>query len=227
MGSRFHPRLATWFDEGLACGKFDVPSGRHIILNEFPRLMPESRLLASAGVDRTSLREFLLTVNPNVISIPDGSAEGMRQQLALECDQLPGLRKVFTRLPPYESLRGLVRLHATIGLDAPRLANCQIPVWPFRQIAEEEVPLDCGTIAPALMPGRQVLALFHRAPLDCLVCSVETSPELKSESGYFQRPFWRLGHGAEGQVGRGDHCGVARGWGSDRPRRDGRQDLPR
>ena len=103
MGSRFHPRLATWFDEGLACGKFDVPSGRHIILNEFPRLMPESRLLASAGVDRTSLHEFLLTVNPNVISIPDGSTEGMRQQLALECDQLPGLRKVFTRLPPSES----------------------------------------------------------------------------------------------------------------------------
>ena len=103
MGSRFHPRLATWFDEGLACGKFDVPSGRHIILNEFPRLMPEARLLASAGVDRTSLREFLLTVNPNVISIPDGSAEGMRQQLALECDQLPGLRQVFTRLPPSES----------------------------------------------------------------------------------------------------------------------------
>ena len=30
-------------------------------------------------------------------------------------------------------------------------------------------------------------------------------PEAASESGYFQRPFWRRGHGTERQVDRGDH----------------------
>jgi hypothetical protein len=100
MGSRFHPRLVAWFDEGLRSGLFKVPNGRHIVLNEFPRLMKESRLRASAGVDPESLREFLVAINPNVVTVPDGSPRGMRQQLAIERDQLPALRKVSVPVLP-------------------------------------------------------------------------------------------------------------------------------
>ena len=100
MGSRFHPRLAAWFDQGLSSGRFDVPDCRHIILNQFPRLMRESRVLASAGVDADSLREFLLAINPTVVSVADGSSSGLRQQLAIERDDVPGLRKVFVQVSP-------------------------------------------------------------------------------------------------------------------------------
>ena len=100
MGSRFHPLLLTWFDEGMATGRFSVPSGRHIILNEFPRLMKENRLRASAGVDLEDLRDFLMAINPNVITVPDGSTTGLRRQLSIERDRLPALRKVFVPMLP-------------------------------------------------------------------------------------------------------------------------------
>lgn len=95
MASRFDPRLVAWFDEGIARGCFKVPSGRHIILNEFPRLMKASRLKASAGVDAEMLRAFLLEINPNIVTLADGSANGLRRQLELEHDPLPALRKAF------------------------------------------------------------------------------------------------------------------------------------
>ncbi len=132
MASRFHPRLATWFDAGIASGRFDVPSGRHIILNEFPRLMRESRLKASAGVDVGLLREFLVAINPNIMTVSDGSPTGIRHQLTIEHDRLPGLRKVrgsmipgrhheewFVYTPPldvmrqgWREIRGQLDLHA-------------------------------------------------------------------------------------------------------------------
>ena len=100
MGSRFHPRLVSWFDGGMFAGRFTIPSGRHIILNEFPRLMKERRLQASAGVDLDGLRDFLISINPNVITVPDGSSEGIRMQLSIERDRLPALRKVFVPMLP-------------------------------------------------------------------------------------------------------------------------------
>ena len=103
MGSRLHPRLSSWFERGLTVGQFDVPGGRHIILNQYPRLMKQSRLLASAAVETETLHEFLLAINPSIIDVADGSQMGIRQQLAIERDPLPGLRKVFVPLLPAQS----------------------------------------------------------------------------------------------------------------------------
>jgi hypothetical protein len=103
MGSQFHLRLAAWFDEGLESGRFDVPSGRHIILNQFPRLMKEARLCASAGIDVDSLRNFVLAINPHVVTVPDGSASGLKQQLTIECGERPGLRKAFVPVLPHHT----------------------------------------------------------------------------------------------------------------------------
>jgi len=102
MGSLLHPRLVDWFDAGMARGQFDLPSGRHIILNQFPRLMKVSRLRASAGVDSDSLCQFFRVMNPNVVTVSDGSPLGLRHQLQCECDRLPALRKVFVPVLPYQ-----------------------------------------------------------------------------------------------------------------------------
>lgn len=100
MGSRFHPYLPVWFDQGLTSGQFKVPGGRHIVLNQFPRLMKESRLLASAQVDADSLRDFLISINPIVVTVSDGSASGLRRHLDTERGQVPGLRKAFLQIRP-------------------------------------------------------------------------------------------------------------------------------
>lgn len=118
MVSQYHPRLVAWFDEGLAAGRFKVPNGRHIVLNEFPRMMRETRLRASAGVDPESLKKFLLALNPRVRSVVDGSPEGLRRHLMTEVESLPALRKVhvplasaqvhetvFVYTPPLETMR--------------------------------------------------------------------------------------------------------------------------
>ena len=102
MGSRFHPRLASWFEEGLAAGRLQVPNGRHIVLNQFPRLLKETRLAASAQVDAESLREFLLAINPKVETVQDGSPDGLKRRLASESAMLPGLRKVMIPVLPFQ-----------------------------------------------------------------------------------------------------------------------------
>lgn len=102
MGSRFHPYLVDWFDTGLAIGQFKVASGRHIILNQFSRLMPEKRLLASATVDPDSLRDFFRAINPYVVDLPDWSPTAMKRQLAGENDRLPALRKVTMPKRPFQ-----------------------------------------------------------------------------------------------------------------------------
>jgi hypothetical protein len=85
MGSRFHPRLAAWLDDGLSSGRFRVPNGPDIVLNEFPRLMRESRLLASAAVEPDDLHDFLTA---------------LRRQLSFEHDALPGLRRANMQVTP-------------------------------------------------------------------------------------------------------------------------------
>ena len=62
--------------------------------------MKESRLLASAQVDADSLRDFLITINPIVVTVSDGSASGLRRHLDAERGQVPGLRKVFLQIRP-------------------------------------------------------------------------------------------------------------------------------
>jgi hypothetical protein len=100
MGSRCHPHVVEWFDQGMASGVFKLENGRHIILNEFPRLMKESRLRASARVGPDSLREFLLALNPHVVTLADGTKKRIRQLLAAERGQLPALRKVIVPVQP-------------------------------------------------------------------------------------------------------------------------------
>lgn len=100
MGSSCRLGLAEWFDQGLASGQFEVPNGRHIVLNEFPRFMKVSRLRASAGVDQDDLLDFLMSINPTVEPIADGSPDGMRRKLANEDGQLPALRKAFIKAAP-------------------------------------------------------------------------------------------------------------------------------
>ena len=100
MASRLDTGLAKWFDEGLACAQFKVLSGRHIILNEFPRLMKVARLRASARVVETDFLEFLLTINPQIETVQDGSSEGIRRKLAIELGPLPALRKVLVPVLP-------------------------------------------------------------------------------------------------------------------------------
>lgn len=100
MGSQLHPRLFEWLDDGLTSGQFKVPGGRHVILNEFPRLIKESRLLGSAGVDPWSLREFFASINPDVVTISDGTPDGLRRQLEREKTCLPALRKALVPVLP-------------------------------------------------------------------------------------------------------------------------------
>jgi hypothetical protein len=100
MGSRFHPYLVEWLDESLGAGRFAVGNGRHIVLNQFPKLMKESRLQASARVDADTLRNFLRAINPNIATVMDGSPAGLRRQLDDERDHLPALRKVFVQVMP-------------------------------------------------------------------------------------------------------------------------------
>ena len=102
----------------MVYGQFSVPSGRHIILNEFPRLMKETRLLASAGVAAEDLRSFIMTINPAVETLPDGSPEGISRRLIAERGTIPALRKAvitfapkqraerwFVYMPPLRTLR--------------------------------------------------------------------------------------------------------------------------
>ena len=100
MGSSFPPRLLTWFDEGMARGQFLVPGGRHIILNEFPRLMKETRLLASTGVTAENLRAFFLAMNSTVETLADGSPEGICRSLASERGTMPALRNAMVPIGP-------------------------------------------------------------------------------------------------------------------------------
>ncbi len=100
MGSQLHPRLFEWLDDGLTSGQFKVPGGRHVILNEFPRLIKEARLLGSAGVDSDSLREFIASINPDVVTITDGTPDGLRRQLDREHTCLPALRKALVPVLP-------------------------------------------------------------------------------------------------------------------------------
>ena len=100
MGSSSHYRLLTWFDEGAASGRFAVPSGRHIILNEFPRLMKETRLLATAGVDAEDLRSFFQAINPVVETLVDVSPEGIKRRLLLERGAIPALRNAVISIAP-------------------------------------------------------------------------------------------------------------------------------
>lgn len=98
------PVLLAWFDQGLRTGQFNVPNGRHIVLNQFPRLMKEARLRASAGVASGELRNFLIAINPSIAVVTDGSPTGMRRQLASEHDELPAIRKVLTPMLPNQKL---------------------------------------------------------------------------------------------------------------------------
>jgi hypothetical protein len=101
MRSLSDPRLTTWFEDGLAAGRFRIPGGRDIILNEFPRLMRETRFLASSRVSARVFREFLLGLNPKILDIPNGSPEGLNEHLAAETETLPGLRKSIVFIPPH------------------------------------------------------------------------------------------------------------------------------
>ena len=101
MAVRFNPRLTAWFEDGLESGQFKLPNGRHIVLNQFPRLMKETRLAASAGVDPDTLRGFLLAINPKVETVPDGSPTGLKDRLTCERDALPAVRKVFVPVLPH------------------------------------------------------------------------------------------------------------------------------
>lgn len=100
MESLLNPRLVAWFDQGLVSGRFEVPGGRHIILNQFPRLMKETRLRSSARVRSEELRDFLLAINPSIMTVTDGSPAGMRRQLETERDPLPAMRKVLIPVLP-------------------------------------------------------------------------------------------------------------------------------
>jgi hypothetical protein len=100
VGSRFLPYLAAWFHDGLASGRFRVPNSRDVVLNEFPRLLRESRLLASAAVEADELRAFIIAINPTIVCLADVSPSGLRQQLVLEQDLLPGLRRATLQVTP-------------------------------------------------------------------------------------------------------------------------------
>jgi hypothetical protein len=102
MGSLLPSRLVKWFDTGLSAGQFNLPNDRHIILNEFPRLMKASRLRASAGADEESFYQFLVGLSPNVFTLADCSPAGMRTQLSNERGPLPALRKGFLQVLPYQ-----------------------------------------------------------------------------------------------------------------------------
>jgi hypothetical protein len=101
-GSRSQEHLAEWFEAGLANGQFDVPNGRHIVLNEFPRMMKLTRLQQSAGVDSDSLREFLLGINPTVTM--SSSAPNVAKQFGEAGERLPRLCKLVVSCSPKRSL---------------------------------------------------------------------------------------------------------------------------
>ncbi len=94
--------MAEWFEAGLANGQFDVPNGRHIVLNEFPRMMRLTRLQQSAGVDADSLREFLLGINPTVTM--SSSAPNVAKQFGEAGERLPRLCKLVVSCSPKRSL---------------------------------------------------------------------------------------------------------------------------
>jgi hypothetical protein len=101
MGSRFHPHLAAWLDNGLNSGRFAVPNGPDIVLNEYPRLIRESRLLASAAVEPDELHDFLTAINPTIVCISDASTDGLRRHLSFEHGMIPGLRKAVLQVSPF------------------------------------------------------------------------------------------------------------------------------
>ena len=115
-GSGRHAKLAAWFDAGLTNGQFDVPNGRHIVLNEFPRMMRLTRLQLSAGVDADSLRQFLLKLNPTVTtssSAPsiakkfDEAGENLPRlcKLVVSCSPKSSLEQWYVYTPPLENMR--------------------------------------------------------------------------------------------------------------------------
>ena len=101
-GSGQHARLAEWFEAGLTNGQFNVPNGRHIVLNEFPRMMRLTRLQLSAGVDADSLREFLLELNPTVTT--SSSAPSVAKKFDDAGERLPRLCKLVVNCSPKSSL---------------------------------------------------------------------------------------------------------------------------
>ena len=60
-------------------------------------------------------------------------------------------------------------------------------------------------LAIVSVAGMVLAAIGVAAPVGRLVCFPDLIPGLESESGYFQLPYWRRGHGTERQVDGGDH----------------------
>jgi hypothetical protein len=85
-------RLAFWLDRAIDNGRFDVPSGRHIVLNDSPKLVRLARLQASAGVDQDTLIAFLTMLDPNVGSIKAKCCKELARDLARETGSMLALR---------------------------------------------------------------------------------------------------------------------------------------
>ena len=155
MGSRFHPYLPGWFDQGLTAGQFKVPGGRHIVLNQFPRLMKESRLLARAQVDADSLTNYW----PMAGGSPSGS-------FAMNQDLLSSPKTYATDLPedqyynwPNPVLDGSTTIRYFLGREPERvtlniydLSGERIATLDGTTLGEtdNEVTWDCSGVTPGV-----------------------------------------------------------------------------
>jgi len=98
-----HEQLTDWFETGLENGQFNVPNGRHIVLNEFPRMMKLSRLQLSAGVDAARLRAFLLELNPTVTT--SSSVPRVEKNFDEAGERIPRLCKLVVTVSPKRTLK--------------------------------------------------------------------------------------------------------------------------
>ena len=107
-GNSISPRsleqLTSWFETGLKNGRFDVRGGRHIVLNEYPRLMKLTRLQFSAGADHDSLVAFLLRLDPEIKTATNQSLEALEQELQKSKLECPRLCKVTIGIMPNKSI---------------------------------------------------------------------------------------------------------------------------
>lgn len=77
-------RLTAWLDRAIETGRFDVPSGRHIVLNESRKFVRLARLQASAGTGEETLIAFFTSLNPDVTEISARCCRELERQLASE-----------------------------------------------------------------------------------------------------------------------------------------------
>ena len=105
---------------------------------------------------------------------------------------------------------GLSNVLAVSKLVSITLTDSPAPVWSLTAIAyaADLAILNKITSACSLTVAGATVAQAAGLQAD-VACSPNPSPVIGFESGYFQPPGWRRGHGTEGTIDRRDHRGPA------------------